>query len=283
MDYWIQMDGNVLVSSGIVWDEISFVMKKVSHVLHLASTSIRSSLHHIRYMSGSKPKTNKITSLSVKGDHPKIDDYVFLEEVGIQQYQSLIGQLQWAILLGRFGIAVAIMTMSAFRYAPRKGHLDQVKRLCGYLSNMRHSAIRIRTEESDYSHIPRMEYDWELSVYRGGKEELQEDAPESLGKHGLLDTDGCKPRHSLAKRAKKMLHMVNQSKLQSYKTCKKYMYGFEIPRGYEDAIRPGKLHGINNWFTLSCRWINFTSTIPSMTKVSEQLIGRSSRRSEFIL
>jgi hypothetical protein len=41
--------------------------------------------------------------------------------------------------------------------------------------------------------------------------------------HGLLDTDGGKRFRCLAKRAKKMLRMVNQSKLRSYKTCKKYI------------------------------------------------------------
>jgi hypothetical protein len=112
---------------------------------------------------------------------------------------------------------------------------------------MRHSAIRICTEDPDYSDIPRSEYDWEFSVYRGAKEELPEDAPEPLGKLGLLDTDGWKRLHSLAKRAKKMLRMVNQSKLQPYKTCKKYMYGFEIPLGDEDAIRLDKLHGNDKW------------------------------------
>jgi hypothetical protein len=60
--------------------------------------------------------------------------------------------------------------------------------------------------------------------------------------HGLLDTEGWKRFRSLAKRAKKMLGMVNQSKLRSYKTCKNFMYGSEIPRGYEDAIRLNKLH-----------------------------------------
>jgi hypothetical protein len=110
-------------------------------------------------MFGSKPKTTKITSPLVKGDHPEVDDSVFLENEGIQQYQSLIGQLQWAISLGRFDIATAIMTMSAFRSAPRIGHLDRVKRICGYLSKMRHSIIRIRTEEPDYSDIPNPEYD----------------------------------------------------------------------------------------------------------------------------
>jgi hypothetical protein len=43
---------------------------------------------------GLKLKTNKIMSSLVKGDHPKIDDSAFLEEEGIQQYQSLIEQLQ---------------------------------------------------------------------------------------------------------------------------------------------------------------------------------------------
>ena len=139
-------------------------------------------------MFGSKPKTSKITSPLVKGDHPEIDDSAFLEEKGIQQYQSLIGQLQWAISLGRFDISVAIMTMSSFRSAPRDGHLDRVKRICGYLSKMRHSVIRIRTEEPDYSAIPKTEYDWESSVYSGATEELPKDAPEPLGKPVVTTT-----------------------------------------------------------------------------------------------
>jgi hypothetical protein len=62
--------------------------------------------------------------------------------------------------------------------------------------------------------------------------------------HGLLDTNGWKRFHSLAKRAKKMLCMVNQSKLRPYKIRKKYMNGFGIPLlGYEEAIRFDKLHG----------------------------------------
>jgi hypothetical protein len=139
-------------------------------------------------MFGSKPKTTKVTSPLVKGDHPEIDDTAFLEEKGIQQYQSLIGQLQWAISLGRFDISVAIMTMSAFRSAPREGHLERIKRVCGYLSKMRYSVIRIRVEEPDYSAIPRKEYDWEFSIYKGAKEELPKDAPEPLGKPVVTTT-----------------------------------------------------------------------------------------------
>jgi hypothetical protein len=133
-------------------------------------------------MFGSKPRTNKITSPLVKGDHPEIDNSAFLEEEDIQQDQSLIGQLQWAISLGRFNIGVAIMTMSAFRSAARKGHLDRIKQICGYLSKIRRSAIRIHTEEPDYSDIPRTEYDWEFSVYRGTRIEIPKDSPKPLGK-----------------------------------------------------------------------------------------------------
>jgi hypothetical protein len=78
--------------------------------------------------------------------------------------------------------------MSAFRAAPRKGHLDRVKRMCGYLSKMRHSAIQICIEEPDYSAIPRTEYNWEFSVYRGAKEEIPKDAPYSLDKPAFTTT-----------------------------------------------------------------------------------------------
>jgi hypothetical protein len=66
---------------------------------------------------------------------------------------------------------------------------------------------------------------------------------------GLLDTDGWKRFRSLAKRAKKMLRMVNQSKLRSYKTSKKHTHGIEIPRSYDDGVRLDKLHGNDKWQT----------------------------------
>jgi hypothetical protein len=112
---------------------------------------------------------------------------------------------------------------------------------------MRYSAIQICAEEPHSSDIPRTEYDWGLSVYRDAKEALLEDVPESLGKHhGLLDRNGWTRFHSLANRAEKMLLKVRQSKLRPYKTCKKYMYGFEISLlGYEDVISLDKLQGNN--------------------------------------
>ena len=64
-------------------------------------------------MFGEKPSAKMYSPLE-KGDHPELDDSELLDATGIQQYQSLIGSLQWAISLGRFDIATAVMSMSSF-------------------------------------------------------------------------------------------------------------------------------------------------------------------------
>jgi hypothetical protein len=88
-----------------------------------------------------------------------LDTSNFLDDEGVRNYQSLIGALQWAISIRRFDVATAVMTMSGFRVAPRKGQLERVKRMCGYLAKMKNAVIRIRTEEPDYSDIPDIQYD----------------------------------------------------------------------------------------------------------------------------
>ena len=72
----------------------------------------------------------------------------------------MIVVLQWMVTIGRFDILTAVMTMSSSRAAPRKCHLERLKRIYGYLSKMLHAAIRIRTEEPDYSDLPDLEHDW---------------------------------------------------------------------------------------------------------------------------
>jgi hypothetical protein len=69
-------------------------------------------------MFGEKPK-QKYTSPLEKGDHPETDTTDLLDDKGINDYQSLIGMMQWAISLGRFDIHTAVMTMSSYTNAPR--------------------------------------------------------------------------------------------------------------------------------------------------------------------
>jgi len=121
------------------------------------------------------------TSPIEKGDHPELDTSELLDSSGIATYHSLLGALQWLITIGRFDIHTAVMTLSGFREAPRRGHLEHLKHVYGYIAKMRSAMIRVRTEQPDYSDLPDFQYDWAQSVY-GELEELKPtDAPEPLG------------------------------------------------------------------------------------------------------
>ena len=129
---------------------------------------------------GSKPR--KAGPPVEESDCPELDTSELCNDEQIRQYQTLIGQIKWAITLGRLDIAASVMTMSRFRQAPRVGHLQQVKRIFGYLGNLPHGAIRYRTHEPDYSYLPHKKYDWERTVYTSSREELPHDLPKRLGK-----------------------------------------------------------------------------------------------------
>jgi hypothetical protein len=80
---------------------------------------------------GEKPKPCNVPI--PEKSQPELDDSDELDEKGRNVYQSLIGCLQWVVTLGRFDIACAVMTMSRFRVAPRKGHLALLGNVFGYL------------------------------------------------------------------------------------------------------------------------------------------------------
>ena len=129
---------------------------------------------------GCKPSTRALSPLE-PNDHPELDESELLDDEGIQQYQSLIRCLQWAISLGRFDISVSVTSMSSYRAAPRRGHLDRVKRICGYLYKMKDAKLRFRTNRPDFTDLPTEKPDWS-SVYGKVKELLPDDAPAPLGR-----------------------------------------------------------------------------------------------------
>ena len=128
------------------------------------------------------------TSPLVKNDHPEIDTSEELGEEGISIYMSLIGSLQWLISLGRFDVATAVMTMSRFRSAPRKGHMERVHRIYGYVRKFKTGCIRVRTEKPDYSMIPLEIHEWMHTVYGNVKELIPENLPTPLGKSVVTTT-----------------------------------------------------------------------------------------------
>jgi hypothetical protein len=78
---------------------------------------------------------NPVKALSPleQNDHPEMDDSPFLGQDETQQILSLIGAMQWAVLIGRLDIATVVMSISSFRAMPRRGHLERAKRIYGYL------------------------------------------------------------------------------------------------------------------------------------------------------
>ena len=153
------------------------------------------------------------------GDHPELDTSELCDDHQTKQFQTLIGQLQWLISLGRFDIAVHVMSLSRFRAQPRKGHLDRAKRIVGYLLFLPDGAIRFRTGEPDFSSLKDQEYDWTRSVYSGACEQIPHDIPKPLGKHGQTTHYVDANLHhdlSTGKAVTAVLHFLNQTPIDAY-------------------------------------------------------------------
>ena len=94
----------------------------------------------------------------------------------------MIGCLQWAVSLGRFDTQTATMTMSRFRVAPRKGHLERLKRIYGFLKKFASAAIRVRIDQPELPSMPDRKFEWCHTVYGNVEELIPRDAPKPLGK-----------------------------------------------------------------------------------------------------
>jgi hypothetical protein len=88
---------------------------------------------------GEKPR--KASSPLEQNDHPEMDDSPFLGQDKTQQFQSLIGAMQWAVSIGRLDIATAVMSLSSFCAMPRRGHLERANQIYGYLRKMKEARI----------------------------------------------------------------------------------------------------------------------------------------------
>jgi hypothetical protein len=77
------------------------------------------------------------------GDHPEDDSSELLPPEEVQLYQQLLGISQWLSTIGRFDTCFAIPAMSRFNAVPRRGHLDRMFRIFGYLKKYRDQWIVI--------------------------------------------------------------------------------------------------------------------------------------------
>ena len=62
-----------------------------------------------------------------KNDHPELDNSELASDDLITKFMCMVGQLQWAVTLGRYDILAHVMSMSRFRLAPKVEHIERIK------------------------------------------------------------------------------------------------------------------------------------------------------------
>ena len=171
-----------------------------------------------------------------ESDHPELDTSEFLSDDDTIKYQSLIGQLQWLITLGRWDIQTAVMSMSSFRAKPRKGHLERAKRICAYVNKFKHFKVKFRTQEPDLSRFDNAtQRDWSKCVYEEFTEDIPTDAPPPLGKRiTLIHWFDANLMHDVlsGKAVTGCIHFANKTPIMSYSkkqaTTETATYGAEF-------------------------------------------------------
>ena len=119
--------------------------------------------------------------------HPEHDESPLLDEKNITLYKSLIGSANWIVTLGRFDIAYSVSTFARYSMAPREGHLENLKKLFGYLRGKAHGKILIDISEPPVRNIAMISknHNWS-EFYPDAKEEVPEDALQPMGRRCML-------------------------------------------------------------------------------------------------
>jgi hypothetical protein len=152
-----------------------------------ATTYVKRMLTNYELIFGESVPKREIHAPLDPGDHPEIDESPLLEEAEIKIYWQMIGELQWAVSLGRMDIMGATVTMARFRPAPRQGHLDRLKRIYCFLRNYKKTAIKFNVEVPDYSRYVVERPQWG-HIYHPCEEELPLVMPEPRGKPVMTTT-----------------------------------------------------------------------------------------------
>jgi hypothetical protein len=124
--------------------------------------------------------------------HPSDDTTQELTADGVKLYQEYIGVLRWAVEIGRLDILLEVSLLSSHLALPRRGHLEQVYHIFGYL---KHSPRRRLYMDPDYPAIQEdrfVKYDW-TDFYKYATDPIPPKMPEPRGRamtvHCFVDSD----------------------------------------------------------------------------------------------
>ena len=113
---------------------------------------------------------------------PEVDITEELGPAEASYYMSLIGVLRWMVELGRVDICVEVSLMSSQMALPRRGHLEQLFHMFGYLKVHHNSEMVFDPSEPIIDRSLFERQDWSSTVYGGNlEEELPENRPQCRG------------------------------------------------------------------------------------------------------
>ncbi len=103
-----------------------------------------------------------------------------LKADGVQRFQELIGQLRWAVEIGRVDILLEVSLLSSYLAMPRVGHLKQAFHVFGYLKTHRKRKLAFDPAHPSIQENRFQQGDW-TEFYRDAKEAIPENMPKPRG------------------------------------------------------------------------------------------------------
>ena len=96
-------------------------------------------------------------------------------------YQSLIGILRWMVELGRVDLNCEVSMMSSHLALPRKGHLEQLFHMFGYLKKHHNAEMPFDPTVPEIDEDDFKPQDWSRSIYGDIEEDLPHNMPKPRG------------------------------------------------------------------------------------------------------
>jgi hypothetical protein len=114
------------------------------------------------------------------GYAPWLEDTPELKADGVQRFQELIGQLRWAVEIGRVDILLETSLLSSYLAMPRVGHLEQTLHIFGYLKQHTKRKLAFDPAHPDIDENRFQKCDW-TEFYRDASEAIPGNMPAPRG------------------------------------------------------------------------------------------------------
>ena len=152
---------------------------------------------------GDKLNSKAITPM-IQDYKPELDISKELDKEGITMYQELIGELRWAIEIGRVDILHEVSLLSSYQASPRRGHLEQLIHIFSYLKKKPKLTLYFDPQEpvidtTTFNGSSKEEF---KDIYRDATEQLPDRMPKPRGR-GVTTTAFVDASHAQDKKTRR--------------------------------------------------------------------------------